>query len=132
MAGPETRWLAWAEGETLLHTDLRPDNLLVTAGGTVVVVDWAWPCRGAAWVDLAFLAPAIAGAGIDPDPILADQPTTRDLDPVAVDSLLCAMVGYWATQSRLPGPPRSPGLRAYQARAAQTSLTWLKSRTGRS
>ncbi|MFF2554113.1 phosphotransferase [Nocardia sp. NPDC058058] len=124
----ETRWLDWADGDTLLHTDLRQDNLLVTAGGSVVVVDWGWPCRGAAWVDLVSLAPAIAAAGIDPDPILLTQPATRDLDRVAVDSFLCALTGYWTVQSRRPGPPRSPGLRAYQARAARTTLTWLESR----
>ncbi|MEV6427232.1 phosphotransferase [Nocardia sp. NPDC051463] len=130
LAELEPRWPDWAAGETLLHTDLRPDNLLVTADGAVTVVDWAWPCRGAAWVDLALLAPAISAAGVDPDPILAQQPATRDLDPVAVDSILCAIAGYWSAQSRLTGPPRSPGLRAYQARAAQTSLSWLKSRIG--
>ncbi|NNH73654.1 phosphotransferase [Nocardia uniformis] len=128
LAALEERWLEWADGETLLHTDLRPDNLMVTADGSAMVVDWAWPCRGAAWIDLAFLAPAIAAAGIDPDPILAEQPVTRDLDPMALDSSLCALAGHWAAQSRLPVPPRSPGLRAYQARAAQTSLAWFKSR----
>lgn len=124
----EGRWLEWATGETLLHTDLRSDNLLVTADGSVTVVDWAWPCRGAAWVDLGFLAPSIAAAGIDPDPILATHPVTRDLDRVAMDSLLCALAGYWSAQSRLPAPPRSPNLRVFQGRAARTTLSWLASR----
>ncbi|MFJ9371632.1 phosphotransferase [Nocardia sp. NPDC101769] len=128
LAALEHRWLEWADGETLLHTDLRPDNLLVTADGSVMVVDWAWPCRGAAWLDLGFLAPAIAASGIDPDPILATQPSTADLDRVAMDSFVCALAGYWTVQSRLPVPPRSPNLRAYQKRAAATSLSWFRSR----
>ncbi|MGW2660103.1 phosphotransferase [Nocardia tengchongensis] len=130
LAELETRWLDWSGGETLLHTDLRSDNLLIDASGAVAVVDWAWPCRGAAWLDLANLAPAIATAGVHPDPILAEHPATADLAPAAIDSFLCALAGYWSKQSRRPAPPRSPGLRSYQARAAQTSLTWLKSRTG--
>ncbi|MET7769071.1 phosphotransferase [Nocardia sp. NPDC005366] len=130
LARLEPRWLNFADGPTLLHTDLRPDNLLLSADGTVSVVDWGWPCTGAAWVDLGFLAPAIAAAGTDPDPILAEQSATRDMDPVAMDSLLCALAGYWTAQSHLPAPPRSPGLRSYQARAARTSLAWLESRTG--
>jgi hypothetical protein len=130
LADLEPRWLDWAEGQTLLHTDLRADNLLVAADGSVIVVDWAWPCRGAAWVDLAFLAPAIAAAGADPDPILATQPATRNIGRSALDSFLCALAGYWAARSRLPIPPRAPGLRAYQARASRTSLTWLRSRIG--
>lgn len=116
----EGRWLPWAEGETLLHTDVRPDNLLVTEDGSVTVVDWAWPCRGAAWVDLALLGPAIAGAGVDPDPILATAPVARGLDPVVIDSFLCALAGYWNSQSRLTAPPRSPNLRTYQAKAGAT------------
>lgn len=109
-------------------TDLRADNLLLTADGLAVVVDWAWARRGAAWMDLAILAPAIAAAGVDPDPILAEHPATADTDPAAVDSLLCALAGYWSTQCRQPSP--SPGLRSYQRRAAQTSLAWLRSRIG--
>ncbi|MFE5479731.1 phosphotransferase enzyme family protein [Nocardia sp. NPDC056541] len=128
LAALEGRWVEWADGETLLHTDLRPDNLLVTVDGSVTVVDWAWPCCGAAWVDLGFLAPWIAAAGIDPDPILAAHPVTRDTDPVAIDSLLCALAGYWSAQSCLPAPPRSPNLRAFQGRAARTTLLWMTSR----
>ncbi|MFE3080744.1 phosphotransferase [Nocardia tengchongensis] len=60
LADLETGWLDRSGGETLLHTNLRPDNLLIDAGGSVSVVDWAWRCRGAAWLDLAALAPAIA------------------------------------------------------------------------
>ncbi|MFD6355838.1 phosphotransferase [Nocardia tengchongensis] len=130
LADLETGWLERSGGETLLHTDLRPDNLLIDAGGSVSVVDWAWPCRGAAWLDLAALAPAIASAGLDPDPILAEHPATVGLDPAVIDSFLCALAGYWSVQSRQPAPPRSPGLRLYQARAARTSLIWLASRTG--
>ncbi|MFD0360269.1 phosphotransferase [Nocardia sp. GCM10030253] len=41
LAELESTWWTAAAGETLLHTDLRPDNMLLGSDGTVVVVDWA-------------------------------------------------------------------------------------------
>lgn len=38
-------------GNTLLHTDYNPENILITPGGTARLIDWAWPTRGAAWID---------------------------------------------------------------------------------
>ena len=62
-------------GETLVHLDVRADNLLVTADGTVSVVDWPWAARGAAWVDTVLFAldPAVHG-GVDPELLVADSP----------------------------------------------------------
>lgn len=39
------------DGDTLCHTDLRADNVLVTADGRVTFVDWAWACRGSRFAD---------------------------------------------------------------------------------
>ncbi|MER5608262.1 hypothetical protein AB0F93_28390 [Micromonospora tulbaghiae] len=60
----ERRWakygtvedLALLAGEQVLHTDLRPDNLIVGGDGRVWLVDWAWPALGAAWLDPAIVA----------------------------------------------------------------------------
>ncbi|WP_330253413.1 phosphotransferase [Nocardia sp. NBC_00565] len=128
LAELESTWSEPAAGDTLLNTDLRPDNMLLRADGAVAVIDWAWPCRGAAWIDLVSLAPSIAASGVDPDPILAAHPSTGDADPAAIDAFICALVGYWENNSRLPAPPRSPKLRRYQAHSAQVSLAWLKRR----
>ncbi|WP_167837811.1 aminoglycoside phosphotransferase family protein [Nocardia altamirensis] len=128
LAALESTWPEAAAGETLLHTDLRPDNMLLRPDGTVVAVDWAWPCRGAAWVDLVSLAPSIAASGLDPDPILAAHPVTRGTDPAAIDAFVCALVGYWEHNSRRSAPPRSPKLRGYQAHSALVSREWLSRR----
>ncbi|MDD0857289.1 phosphotransferase [Arthrobacter alpinus] len=37
-------------GESLVHGDLRADNILLTEHG-VVLLDWPWAARGAAWVE---------------------------------------------------------------------------------
>ncbi|MEV6445111.1 hypothetical protein [Amycolatopsis sp. NPDC051716] len=56
----EQRWtgladdadLALLTGDHLLHTDLNPNNVLIS-DGRAWLVDWAWPTLGAAWIDLA-------------------------------------------------------------------------------
>ncbi|WP_181724056.1 aminoglycoside phosphotransferase family protein [Nocardia gipuzkoensis] len=128
LAELESTWPEATDGTTLLHTDLRPDNMLLRPDGTVVVIDWAWPCVGAAWLELVSLAPSIAASGIDPDPVLATHPVTRTTDSAAVDAFLCALVGYWVHSSRMPPPPHSPKLRRHQACSAQVSGEWLRRR----
>ncbi|MFE7742901.1 phosphotransferase family protein [Nocardia sp. NPDC057455] len=130
LADLEATWMVAAAGDTLLHTDLRPDNMLRRADGTVLAVDWAWACRGAAWLDLVALAPSIAAAGVDPEPIIATHPVTRDVDPAAVDAFVCALAGYWAAACRKPGPPRSPFLREHQRTFARLTREWLACRLG--
>jgi hypothetical protein len=54
--------LAVMAGDSLLHTDLHPDNVLIGLG-RAYLVDWAWACRGAPWVELAMLAFRLMAAG---------------------------------------------------------------------
>ena len=69
----EQRWAAYADpgelallaGDSLLHTDLNPGNLLVADTG-VSVVDWAWPTAGAGWIDPACLALWLIAEGHTP------------------------------------------------------------------
>ena len=66
----EQRWGAYLDdeaarnllvGDTLLHTDFNPLNVLMDAG-TAWIIDWAWPTRGAAFIDPAcFLLRLILG-----------------------------------------------------------------------
>jgi len=130
LAALEDQWAAATRGNTLLHLDLRPDNLLTMASGAVVAVDWSWPAVGASWVDLVALMPAALAAGVDPDPILADHPLTVDVAPNEVDAFICALAGYWTFHCRQPPPARAPTLRSYQAANAERTTRWLASRTG--
>jgi hypothetical protein len=43
---------AWLDGDTLLHTDFNSLNVLIAPQATWIV-DWAWPTRGAAFIDPA-------------------------------------------------------------------------------
>jgi hypothetical protein len=54
----EQRWSAFSDspglfaGAALLHTELSPGNVLITET-SAHLVDWAWPTRGASWIDPA-------------------------------------------------------------------------------
>jgi hypothetical protein len=70
----EQRWAAYADnqadlasfcGLSLLHTDFNPCNVLITGGGARII-DWAWPTRGAAWIDPASLVLRLMAAGHSP------------------------------------------------------------------
>ncbi|QNP71891.1 phosphotransferase [Streptomyces roseirectus] len=70
MRRAERRWAAWVRdgdvqllaGTTLLHTDLAPDDVLVT-GGRAHLVDWTQATVGAAWIDPALLILRLMEAG---------------------------------------------------------------------
>ena len=63
------RWAAYVDrevdldlldGDALLHTDFNPLNILLRPD-RVWIIDWAWPTRGAAFIDAAcFLIRAMA------------------------------------------------------------------------
>lgn len=46
--------LEWLRGDRLLHTDYNPLNVMMV-DGRALLVDWAWPTRGAGWIDPACL-----------------------------------------------------------------------------
>lgn len=63
----EQRWAPYLPspelfaGHTLLHTDLAPHNVLIT--DRAHLIEWAWPTRGAAWIDPTVLIPRLMEAG---------------------------------------------------------------------
>jgi hypothetical protein len=126
----ERDWVTASAGGTLLHADLRQDNLIIKADGTVVAVDWAWACVGADWVDLVYLLPAVAAAGLDPETVLRDFPVTRRADPDAVTAFLATMTGFYLHSGTTPAPGWSPELRAHEARFGRICERWLRDRTG--
>jgi aminoglycoside phosphotransferase (APT) family kinase protein len=130
LAGLEAGWPAGAEGRTLLHLDLRADNLLLTPT-RVVAVDWPYASIGAAWVDLVLLLPSVTmQGGPDPEPTFAAQPVAAGADPLTVTAALAAFAGFLLAGARLPSPPGLPTLRAFQLGQGVVALEWLRLRTG--
>jgi aminoglycoside phosphotransferase len=126
----EQTWPAAAAGGTLLHLDLRADNLLLTPT-RVMVVDWPWAGIGAAWVDLLLLLPSVrAQGGPQPETLFERHAVTRGADPDAVTAVLAALAGYLVRECRQPPPPGLPTLRAFQQDHSRPALAWLRQRTG--
>src|SRR5713101_2950653 len=73
LAALETGWEAAAEGPTLVHADLRADNILL-AGDRMVVVDWPWACLAAPWFDLVAMLPSVhMQGGPSPETLFGDH-----------------------------------------------------------
>lgn len=87
------------DGETLLHTDLAPHNLLIT-DGRARLIDWAWPTVGPAWIDPAMLILRMLQAGwaVGDAHLWARGrfPSWRDADPDARAAFTRANAGVWA------------------------------------
>lgn len=130
LAALEATWPEHAAGDTLLHGDLRADNLLLTgerAGASgVVVVDWPHACRGAAFADLAFFAPSVAmQGGPAPAELLARSRAGRSVSRESLAAVVCAMAGYFTERSLQPPPPGLPTLRQFQAAQGEVARRWL-------
>ena len=126
----EARVTDAARGDTLLHFDMRADNLLLTADG-VQVVDWPHAHVGQAWVDLVWFAPSVAmQGGPPPGDLVTRYGPARDADPAALDAVIAGVAAYFTATSLQPPSPGLPTLRAFQAAQAEVARAWLAERTG--
>ena len=116
-----------AQGDTLLHLDLRADNMLRTDNG-IVFVDWPHACLGAAWIDLLGLLPSVGMQG-GPDPeTVWQQAIGSAADPDRVNAVLAAITGFFLVGSLQPPPPNLPTVRAFQRAQGDVALDWLRTR----
>ena len=117
-------------GDTLVHTDIRSDNVLIDPEGRALVCDWNWPVRGAAWFDsfAALIGPR--AEGIDVDAVISSRRLLRDVDRESLDINLALYVGYFFTQSDLPVPHTSPHIRDHQRWQGEVCWDWLSERRG--
>jgi aminoglycoside phosphotransferase (APT) family kinase protein len=122
----ESRWAVAAAGETLLHCDVRADNILLTPE-RVVFVDWPHACVGAAWVDLLAFLPSVAmQGGPHPWALFESHPLGRDVPPGRLQAVLAALAGFFLQRSTLPPPPGLSTLREFQRAQGVESLAWLR------
>jgi aminoglycoside phosphotransferase (APT) family kinase protein len=118
---------AAAAGETLLHFDMRADNLLI-AGGKVYVIDWPSASIGATWVDWAGMAPSVTMQGGPPPQVFFDRFHVSGVDPGEIDAVLCSLAGYFVVGALEPPPPGLPTVRAFQGAQGEVALAWLRER----
>ncbi|GAC1507473.1 MAG: hypothetical protein NVS2B16_02740 [Chloroflexota bacterium] len=130
LADLETSAIAAVDGDTVLHFDLRADNILLTPH-RVYIVDWPHACIGAPWLDIVLFAPSVAMQdGPDPEALLARRRAARSADPDAVTAAIAAFAGYLTHRSFQPSPPGLPTLRSFQAAQGAIARRWLARRTG--
>lgn len=115
---------------SLAHGDLRDDNLLFSADGTVVACDWTTPSLAPAWLDAVTLAIAAYGDGLDVDAHLASRTVMRGATSEDVDTWLSAFAGFMRYSSMLPSVRNSPFLRLHAGWYATVAWEWLSERRG--
>ena len=130
LAQLEGGWAEAGAGDTLLHADLRADNILVTPD-RVVFVDWPHACVGAGWVDLAFMLCSVAmQRGPKPWEVFERHPLGRAAPADRVDAVVAAVAGYLVWRGSLPPPPGLPSVRAFQRAQGVEAVAWLRHRLG--
>ena len=127
------RWAAYLDdpadvelfaGDALLHTDCNPDNFLVTNDGQAYLIDWAWPTRGAAWIDPCCLLIRMVAAGHsarDAEEWASQAPAWHTASPRALDVFARACDRMW--QSIADHDPRP-----WKQRMAVAAREWADAR----
>ena len=121
---------AASAGDTLVHGDLRADNVMLATSPDerVWLIDWPHTCRdGARWWDLVGMLPSVAMQdGGDPQTLFWAHPNAADADRDAVRAVLAGITGFFVHGAVQPAPPSIPNLRDFQLAQGVTALDWLR------
>jgi aminoglycoside phosphotransferase len=130
LAELESGWPDACSGDTLVHGDIRSDNILLGPEG-VVFVDWPHAAVGVPVLDLVEWAPSVRlEGGPEPEDLLARYGEAGTAEPEVVTVLLAAVSGFFVEHSLRPPPPGLPTVRRFQAAQGEVALAWLRRRTG--
>jgi hypothetical protein len=117
-------------GDTVVHVDVRDDNVLLTTDGRALFCDWNWPAAGASWLDSLFLLIGPRGDGLDVEAVIASRDLLRGVPADHIDTVLALVTGYFLSSSGEPVPPTSPYLRDVQRWQGEVVWDWLCERRG--
>lgn len=127
----EQRWstylgadAALLRGETLLHTDYNPYNVLVD-GDTARLVDWAWPTLGAPFIDFCCLIVHLMMAGhtaSEAEGQVRGLPAWQRAPRDGVNTFAAALARMWTEIA-----DADPGT-AWKQTAAGAALAWAEYR----
>jgi aminoglycoside phosphotransferase (APT) family kinase protein len=119
-----------AGGHTVVHSDLRDDNVLIRPDGSVLFCDWNWPAAGAAWLDSLTLLIGPRGEGMDVEALVSERRLLCDVPADHLDRVLALICGYFLKSADDPVPPTSPYLRDIQRWQGEVVWDWLCERRG--
>jgi len=103
-------------GTSLLHLDVRSDNLALTGRGALLV-DWNWASEGNPLLDRVCWAPSLCiENAMRPEEVV---------DGDGVGEMAALVSGVWAQAAGLPPPPTAaPRVRALQLAQLRIALPW--------
>ena len=124
----EEGWASYTEmpelfaGDSLLHTDLHPTNFIIN--GRAYLVDWAWPTRGAGWIDPACWVIWLIASG--------HRPATAETWAARISSWSAASAGSitefaWA-QARMWAEIADESSGSWRTDLAHAAKLWAKYR----
>lgn len=121
----QSGWREAIAGETLLHGDLRADQILLD-DRQVVFVDWPHACTGAAWADVVMMIPSIAlQGGPPPEDVIALSPQANPANRDELMAFAAATAGGLLWYSTKPPPPGLPTVRQFQQAQGRVLLDWI-------
>ncbi|WP_456788561.1 phosphotransferase family protein [Cellulomonas sp. P5_C5] len=132
----EERLVRWEQeslrvcaGDSLVHGDLRADNVMIDPDHQhrVWLIDWPHASVGAPWLDLAFMLPSVAlQGGGDPATNFRTHAVSDGVHDDDLRAGLAGLSGYFAWSSRQPAPLGIPNLRRFQAAQGVATVRWLR------
>ncbi len=121
---------AAASGNTLVHSDLRADNIVLT-DERVFFVDWPHARIAAPWLDLVWFLPSVAmQGGPSPNRLFWKHPLAQNANHDQVTAALAAFAGFMLHGAAQLPPPGLPTLRSFQLAQGQQAVQWLQQMTG--
>ncbi|MFJ5037913.1 aminoglycoside phosphotransferase [Streptomyces parvulus] len=94
------------DGHSLLHTDWKPDNVLIV-NGQARLVDWAWASSGAPWIDAALWVIWLIAAGHSPrdaEALAAHHPAWESTPVPYIDAFARAQEHVWRSIAEVDRP----------------------------
>jgi hypothetical protein len=110
-----------------VHFDLYPHNILLT-NDRVLFADWPHARLGVPLLDLLIVLSTAAADGIDPEPILRQDPLTAGTAPHTIDAVLAALAGFSANGALHPPVPGLEPITAAKRTLSRTAVAWLHHR----
>ena len=103
------------DGTSLLHLDVRSDNIALSDRGAVLV-DWNWASAGNPLVDVVAWCPSLCDEGGP----LPEQVVDED----GVGEIAALLAGFWGAGAGTPPPASAPRVRVVQEAQLRVCLPW--------
>jgi hypothetical protein len=117
-------------GNSLVHTDIRADNILITPDNMAILVDWPWACIGCAWIDAlcALVNVQVFDPVFDAESVLQSHEVFAAATAESINRVLSGLGAYFTDAARQPPPPGLPTVRMFQRQQGEAVVRWLRHR----